>query len=206
MFTVTENTDRSLLSDAELRIAIGDDGSASDASITALGNRVSAAIVRACRVPAAGATPPTLRLETISETFRLKSSQESLILSRRPIVSVTSIVENDETLTANTDYESHAAAGMIKRLSDDTEICWPSGKIVVVAACGWETVPDDLKLAAVKLAAVFWSEGERVDPNLKAVSIPGVIDREYWVSPSDDPAMPREVLDLLAPYMNHWVG
>lgn len=201
IFSVTANTDRSLLTTAEARAAIGDES----ADVTALINRVSAAITRACRVPTAGATPPTLRLETVTAIYRFKCSHAFLIMPRRPIVSVTSIVENDVTLDTD-DYEIDGAAGMIKRLSDDSETSWPSGKITVVAACGWATVPDDLKLAAMKLCGVIHSEGERVDPNLKAIDIPGVESREYWVSPSSDTLMPQEVLDLLAPYMNHVVG
>jgi hypothetical protein len=95
---------------------------------------------------------------------------------------------------------------MLRRLTDDNETVWPGCKIVVTYSAGWQTVPDDLKLAAVKLAAVLWSEGERIDPNLKRESIPGVIDREYWVAPSGDTLIPQEVLDLLAPYMNHYIG
>jgi len=205
MFTVTTAaTNTTLLTAAEARAAIGG-VTATDTQITDLIARVSATIVRACRVPASGATPPTLRLETITETFRLKSRQESLVLSRRPGVAVSSVVEDGVTLDAD-EYEIDAAAGILYRLSDDDRTCWPGCKIVVVYSAGWETVPDDLKLAAVKLAGVLWSEGERVDPNLKSISIPGVVDREYWVAPSSDTLIPQEVLDLLGPYMNHVVG
>lgn len=205
LVVTTAATDRALLTAAEARAAIGDD--AADATkITALLNRVSSAITRTCRVPAGGAVPPTLRRETLTETFRLKSYQEHLVLSRRPIVSVTSIVEDDTTL-ASDDYEINAATGMLLRLDDSDEPSeWLAAKIVVVYVAGWETVPDDLKLAAVKLAALFWSEGERVDANLKSESIPGVIDQEFWVSPASDPLIPEEVKQLLVPYMNHWIG
>ena len=206
MFTVTTAaSDLNLLTEAELRAAVNRPTGDAD-KITTLGNRVSSAIVRACRVPASGATPATLRSEVLSETFRLKSSQDKLILSRKPVTAVATVVEDGTTLTVTTDYETDSAAGVLIRLSDDNEICWPGVKIVVAYTAGWGTVPDDLKLAAVKLAGVLWSEGDRIDPNLKAIDIPGVMSREYWVAPSDDTLMPREVLDLLAPYIHHRVA
>lgn len=206
MFAVTTPAqDRSLLTSEEARAAIGKPAASPDV-ITPLIARVSAAIVRACRVPADGVTPPTLRLETVSDTFRLKSHQGSLVLSRKPLVTMVSVVENDVTLTADTDYEAHKASGILKRLSGDAEVCWPCGKIVVSYTAGWETVPDDLKLAAMKLAGVLYSEGERVDPNLKRDVIPGVREVEYWVAPNTDTLVPQEVLDLLGPYMHHVIA
>jgi len=205
VFTVTTAaTDTALLTAAEARAAIGG-ATASETQITALIARVSAAIVRECKVASSGATPPTLRLETITETFRLKSRQDNLVLARRPVIAITSVVEDDVTLEAD-EYEIDTSPGILYRLSEDVRIRWADCKIVVVFSSGWETVPDDLKLAAVKLAGILWSEGERVDPNLKKESIPGVIDREYWVAPSGDTLIPQEVLDLLGPYMNHWIG
>lgn len=126
-----------------------------------------------------------------------------LVLSRRPIVSVVSVTENDTAL-ATDDYEIEVASGMLRRLSSGTETCWPCGKIVVVYTAGWATVPDDLKLAASRMAAHLWTEHD--DPYLKRESIPGVIDREWWVEASSGLAIPREVTELLGPYINHVVG
>lgn len=205
MFAVTtQAADLSLLTAAELRVAIGV-ASAQDQVIEQLGRRVASAIVAACRIVAAGAVPPTLRLEEVSDAFRLKSPVERVFLSRVPVVQLLSIVENDATLDV-ADYEVDVGAGIVTRLSSDNPTCWPCGKIVVAYRAGWETVPEDLKLAASKLAAVFWAEGSKADPGLKRESIPGVIDREWWVGPSDDPAIPQEIKDLLVPYTNHWIG
>lgn len=195
---VTAAADRSLLTQAEARAAIGD----ASADVTALIARTSAAIVRACMIAAAGVVPPTLRLETLSEQFRLKSGREQLALARFPIVSLDSVTEDGTALDLDYDCEFDAGSGLVYRLSSDTRICWPCGRIVFDYSAGWETVPDDLKLAASKLAAVFCSEGSKVDQGLKRESIPGVIDREWWVGPSGDPAIPVEVMDLLKPYVN----
>ena len=64
----TAATDRALLTTAELRDAVG--ASLNDPQLMTLGNRVAGAIARACGVAEAGTIPVTLRLETLTETFR----------------------------------------------------------------------------------------------------------------------------------------
>lgn len=205
MLTVTSPAaDPNLLSDVEMRAAVGVTGSGSDAALLILNGRVSRAIAAHCRVASAGIAVPTLRQETLTETFRTGMSREKLVLSRRPIVSVTSIVEDGETLTGS-DYEIDASSGTLTRLEDDEPACWSWSKIVVVYVAGWATVPDDIKLAASKLASEIYTVGTR-DPNLKKVEVVGVDSREYWVAPSSDPLVSQEVDALLAPYMNIWIG
>lgn len=205
MLTVTTPAaDRGLLSLAELRAATGVTGSGQDADLRTLGQRVAAAITRFCRVPAAGATTPTLRAETLSETFRLSGPVDEIVLARRPVVSIVSVTLAGETLDP-TAYESDAGAGLLYRLCGDARTCWPCGKIVVVYEAGFAVVPDDLRLAASKLATALWHEAGR-DPNLRSESIPGVLDRQFWVSPASDPLVSQEVQDLLAPHINHFVG
>ena len=205
MLTVTTPAgDPKLLSAEEMRAAVGVTGSGSDAALAILNGRISRAIAAHCKVTAAGIAVPTLRQETLTETFRTGMSREKLILSRRPIVSVTSIVEDGQTL-AGADYEIDSASGVLTRLENDEPACWSWQKVVAVYVAGWDTVPDDLKLAASKLASEIYTVGTR-DPNLKRVEVVGVEEREFWVSPSSDPLISAEVEDLLAPYMNVWLG
>lgn len=201
----TAATDIALLTEAELRQAIGSP-SASTPDVLALGRRVAAALTSHCNVRAVGAATPTLRLETLTEVFRLGCPIEELVLARRPIVEIVSVTE--DTLTVDSgDYEvSNAGAGFLRRLCSDYPAWWSACKITVVYRAGWQTVPDNLRSAAMKQAAAFWSEGAKVDQGLKRESIPGVIDREWWVGPSDDPAVAREVEDLLADYINPTIG
>jgi hypothetical protein len=200
----TAATDLTLLTMAELRKATGI-ASGSDDDLAAVGRRVAAAITSHCNVKTVGATPPTLRLETLTQTFRLQCPVESLILSRRPLIEIVSVTE-DAVAVESTDYEMRAGIGILDRLCSDYPAWWSASKIIVVYRAGWATVPDNLRNAAMKLAAVFWSEGIKVDLSLKRESIPGVIDREWWVGPTDDPAIPREVQDLLADYINPAIG
>jgi len=208
LFTVTTAaTDLALLSLAELRRATGAaDGQ--EADLVTLGARVAAVIARACKIAADGATAPTLRLETVADTFELDYSRPDLILSRRPIISVVSVVENGVTLTAD-DYRADAGAGLLRRRLDGRSWSWPPCfEIVVSYAAGWATVPEDLKLAAAKTATMIWAESgpSPRDPNLKRVRTEGIDEVEYWVPPASDSLLSAEILDLLRPYTNETIG
>ena len=198
-FTVTTPaSELSLLTVEELRAAVGVNDSSQDAALTALGLRLSASIAKQCGVASDGVHPATLLSETCSEVFRPTRHRQDLILARRPVGEITSVSENGTVLDA-ADYEIRRGSGILTRLSGDSLSCFPCGKIAVVYEAGFETAPDDLKLAASKLASALYSETAR-DPNLKRIDIPDVEEREYWVGPSDDPLLSAEISDLLAPY------
>jgi hypothetical protein len=203
-FTVTTPaTDRSLLTLAELRAAAGISDSSKDAELTTLGNRIAASIASACLVARSGAVPPTLRLETITETFRVRSCGGPLMLSRSPVVSIASITEGLSALSAS-DYDNDN--GRLTRLSSDVVSSWASGLVTVVYDAGWSTVPDDLKLAAVKFVQAETQQDGR-DPMLKSKTIEGVSSYEWWVDPTKDSVVPGDVMDILrrGNYLRIWV-
>lgn len=201
---VTENTDRLLLTRAEIGAVVPETDTA---KLDALNARISALIVKACRVAAAGATPPTLRLEAVADTYRLKSSQEALVLSRMPIVSFASVVEAGTTLTEGTDFECDKSAGLLYRLSANDRSCWSSGLIVVSYSAGWQSVPHDLRELACKLATMIGSESGR-DASLGGMEIPGVISETNRFGRPDDPLIPAEILEGLqrGGYVNRMIG
>jgi len=204
-FSVTTAAgDLSLLSIAELRAAAGVSDASRDAELATLGKRISASIARQCGVASDGVNTPTLLRETCTEIFRQRKERGAIILSRRPVTSITSVTFEDDPAEAADNYEVDAGTGIMTRLSDGSPTCWPLGKITVVYVAGYSTAPDDLKLAASKLATATFAETAR-DPNLKREDIPGVIEREYWVAPSDDPLLSAEISDLLSPYVQRWI-
>lgn len=201
MLTVTTAaSDRTLLTTAELRAAIGITDASQDTTLATIGARVASTIARLCRVAEAAPSPVTLRSEVLTEVFRLNTGADELILARRPVTSITSIVADDVTLEA-TEYEVEAGSGLLFYLCDDYRTMWTANKITVVYTAGWATVPDDLKLAAAKLVGDIYHAGTR-DPNLKRHQIDGVGEREFWVSPASDPLASEEVMQLLIPYTN----
>lgn len=195
MLTIpSPNTDRTLLTLAELRAAAGVSDGSKDAILTPLGNYIAALITKACKVAKAGEIPPTLRLETVTETFRLKSQQASLVLARRPVVEITSATLSD----ASVEYELDAAAGVIRYISGDVVSDWGIGPVEITYSAGWEVVPDDLKYAAMKFVQGELSVASR-DPTLKRLKIEGVSEREWWVpdNPVNDSVVPPDVMDIL---------
>lgn len=201
MLTIASpNTDRSLLTLAELRAAAGVSDNSKDAALVPLGNYVSATITKACKVAYAGAVPPTLRLETVTETIRYRpraGKADGLVLSRRPVVEVLSVTENGNDVAAS-GYELDAAASILYRMSGACPIRWYCfGNVVVEYSAGYEIVPDDLKYAAIKFVQAELVTGSR-DPNLKRLRIEGVSEREWWVSDKQVTSiLPGEVMDIL---------
>lgn len=216
-------SDRTLLTIAELRDIAGVDGPSRDSSLRRLGNYIAAAIVSACRVTTDGAIPPTLRLESVRDTFRsrltatisagasgrhmYRGDAHTLELSRRPVIDIASVIENDVLLDPTTDYLVSKAGGLLTRLVADVETCWRAGKIVVEYSAGWSTVPDDLKFAATKFVQLMSQQAGR-DPLLRRESVPGVLDQEWWVEPTREIGVPPEVFDLLerGGFVNQWHG
>lgn len=193
VLTITyPNTDRSLLTLAELRAAAGSN-SITDAALLLLGNYVSAAITKACKVATAQYIPPTLREEGVLETFRLKCRQGYLSLARKPIVEINSVIENDAVV----DLSLIEVDGvLIYKLSGNCRTCWAGGKIEIDYTAGYEIVPDDLKYAAVRFVQGELTNAGR-DPLLKSKTIEGVSSYEWWVDPDKDTVVPPEVMRLL---------
>lgn len=215
LVVTTPAPDLNLLTLAEIRLAVGVP-TGSDAELTALGLRISAAITAACNVARGGAVPPTLRLETLTETLRFRGGYgcapwasntcgpQEITLSRRPVTEIQSAVDGTATLSAS-DYDLDGSSAVLKRLQSDCLSSWCGPKVTIVYKAGWAVVPDDLKLAASKLAATVWTETAR-DPNLKRIKVEGVGEREYFYGSVNDPAIPAEVMELLEPYRNIWIA
>lgn len=199
----TPATDYSLLTLAELRSAVGVTGTSKDTELRTLGNRVAALMAKACNIPSSGAYPPTLRLETLTETFRSSGYLNAIMLSRSPVVSIISLTEID-TVLGTTDYDN--SAGFIQRLSSGIPTIWASGVTTVVYQAGWATVPHDLRELASKLALLLWSEKGK-DPSLGSVDIPGVISETYRYGRPDDPLIPAEIMEGLqrGNYVKIWI-
>lgn len=208
MLTISSpNTDRTLLTIAELRSAAKVTNDSRDTELQILGGYVAAAITKACRVRTAGAIPPTLRLEGVSETVhsdqryltrlsrRFEDGPAPIVLSRIPVVDLSAVTENG-ILLESSDYEFEPSSGFLFRLSSVCRIEWCRGKVVSDYTAGYAVVPDDLKYAAIKFVKLELQRDGR-DLLQKRETIPGVIDREWWVEPGREVGVPPEIMDLL---------
>lgn len=201
-FTVTTPaTELSLLTIAELRAAAGVVDGGRDADLMGIGRGASTALARRCCIVDDGINPPSLLRETCTEVFRW-SGCGPIHLARRPVTEVVSVTVDGVAVDAD-DYEIVGGRNLWRLTADETTD-WSSGKIVVIYVAGYASAPYDLKQAATKLVTALNAEASR-DPNLKRETIPGVIEKEYWVAPSDDPYLSREIDDLIAPYAEMWV-
>lgn len=152
----------------------------------------------------------TFMRETVTESFRpvglaMRSSVRAdpdLPLARYPIGTVSSVVEDDVTLTVDVDYEVDPDRGIIRRLCTGVPVCWSFLSLVVTYSGGYaaSAIPDDLKDAALRLVAARWSARGR-DPYLRSYSVPGVVEASFWVGTlGDGGALPPEVAALCDPF------
>lgn len=203
---VTPATDRALLTIDDLREAADVSDKSQDSELRKLGLRVAARITRACRIRAGGATPPTLRQETVLETFRSRGGHlhfdtrgpHRLRLARRPIVSISTLAY-DGVSQDITRLLVDQSAGFIE-YSSGCGAFW-GNEIAVQYVAGWQIVPDDLKLAAITLAQQYLAAAEQT-PGLRSMTIPGVVERQWWIGHPGDPDVPQSIMDMLTAYRN----
>jgi len=123
--------------------------------------------------------------ETIVDTFWVDECDAILQLTRWPIVSVTSVVEDDVTLTAS-DYEIIADSGWLRRIDSDgvLQIWMPSAKVIVTYDAGWVLLTNEshaLERIVIDEIKRNWFARER-DPMLRSIEVPGVLSKSFWVN------------------------
>ncbi|MER8754084.1 hypothetical protein NKH69_00170 [Mesorhizobium sp. M0976] len=208
----TPASDRSLLTQAERREAIGVTDSSQDTRLAALDLRLGTAIMAECHVAIGAGAEPTLLQETLTETFR-RVDAAVLVLARRHNVEVISLVEDGITLTGDVGFTADPESGLVTRLCSDYPRRWCATKVVVVYKAGFAVVPGDLKMAAMDFMRLAWAEKNR-DPSLKSevVDIPDVrrVERGYWVGSvpgqSSEGAVPDIVAGQLTRFRNMMVA
>lgn len=201
--------DLSLLTIAQLRFAAGlAAGDASrDTELQDLGKRISAEIASACQVRSDGVHVPTLRSETVRETFRQRGDDDMLFLARRFVSDLSSVGDSGTTLVeADTDLD--AEAGLLARISGTRPLAWTQGDTIVEYTAGFTDVPADLAGAAMDLARLRLSADAR-DPLMKGetVEIPDVrtVRQDFWVGAApgvSSGALPADILAKLFRYIN----
>ncbi|MGE0701408.1 MAG: phage head-tail connector protein [Hyphomicrobiaceae bacterium] len=181
-------TEYDLITVATARAALGIVDQADDATLQGFVSRASGVIASYCN--------RVFAVETVTETFRLDRLQEDLLLSRYPVIAVTSIVENGNALTVNTDYEVDAAKGIITRLYNDRAAWWPMCKVTIVYSAGYETKPGNLQQACVELVKSYYLSADR-DPMVRSEATEAIGSTSYYSE-----TLPPNVLGLLGQFRN----
>jgi hypothetical protein len=193
MLTVsTPATNTKLIDVAIVRAVLEIDGNGEDEALQGYIGRASDVIARHCK--------RAFGLETVSEQFRLDQCQLELILTRFPVVEITSIVE-DATTLAGTDYEADKATGMVKRLHGDRPCYWSPGKITVVYSAGYELpagAPEALQQACLQLVKSFYLGADR-DPLIRSESVTPMSSASYF---GGSEYLPPDVIGLLGQFRN----
>lgn len=200
-----------LLTLDQMRSAVGVTDSSLDAPLAKLEARIAAAIMSECNIATGAGGEPTLKQETLTQTFRFVDA-EQIVLARRHGVTITSVVEDSVALSA-TDYVVDPEGGMITRLCSDMPTRWCALKVVIVYKAGFTTIPGDLKQAAMDFLSAAYRESSR-DPFVKSeeIDIPDVerTKRDYWVGSipgqSNEGAVPDIVAGQLKRFRNLAIG
>jgi hypothetical protein len=141
------------------------------------------------------------------------SVPDPLMPRRYPIVTIDSVVEDEGTTLAPTDYEYDAERGRLWRLSGGTsdtgEAClgtrvhWFAAKVVVTYSGGYDvprSQPYQLEQACL---AMLKNRNDSLtrDRMQRSQIIPGVLQEEWW-NPAmpGQPGMPPEIAEILAPF------
>lgn len=172
-----------------------------DVGITLDADWVSA-VIDECSQLIASHLNRVLAQEVFRETLRHTVGEDCIVLSRYPVVSISSIVDNGTTLTTD-DYEVDKTIGVIWRLSGDSVINWPKGKVVINFTSGYvlpgetgRNLPFDIERACKELVkARLYAKGR--DPALKSLVLPNVEETEYWINKG---SLPPEIAGMVDPY------
>lgn len=184
---VTEATNLALIDIAVVRTVLGIDGTGEDDALNSYISRASDVIARHCK--------RAFALETVEETFRPDQCLRELVLARYPVVEVTSIVENGDTLSAS-DYEVNKASGCITRLHGDRPCHWSTWKTVATYSAGYvlpAETPQALQQACLQLVKSFYLGADR-DPLIRSESVTPMSSASYF---GGSEYLPPDVLGLL---------
>ncbi|WP_096704232.1 hypothetical protein [Magnetospirillum sp. 15-1] len=206
MLTIlTPATNTRLTTVAAIKAEMGITSGADDAWFQDAIERASAAVRSWCNC--------IFTQETISQVIRLQHPEDSLMLTRVPVVSVDIIAVNGKELGAG-DYEHDAATGLIYRLdAAGDHIRWPTGKVVVEYSAGFilpgdpgRTLPHDVERATLLLMKADYF-GRQRDPLVKSENVSDALSTSYWVGGfRDGGTLPPEVEGLLSPYRHPAIG
>lgn len=110
---------------------------------------------------------------------------EPLKLARWPVISITSITD-DEGALLSAGYELDPARGLLWRRRGDLRSSWWSKRVTVDYRGGYEpgTVPAPLERVCLDLIRRNW-HGRGRDPALRSETVPGIIEQTWTASGSE---------------------
>lgn len=142
-------------------------------------------------------------VETVSERFLAGHhycKNGPLQLRRFPLITVSSVTEDDELLVVEDDYVVDSSNGQLTRMSSDFTSRWSGLETTAVYSSGYATTPADLEDAVIRMVTQRYTSKGR-DATVKQESIPGVIEKTYWVATGAEAGnITPDVQDILEKY------
>jgi hypothetical protein len=146
--------------------------------------------------------------ETVSERFlpgpydrMMCGGISPLQLTRWPLITVSSVVEDEEPLAVTDDYLADPINGQLTRVDESGfPRTWRNVTITAAYSGGYATIPADLEDAVIRMVTQRYSAKGR-DATLKSEEIPGVRSAQYWIATGEEAgAITPDVADLLDRY------
>lgn len=210
MFNVTTAAEvRDLTTLERVKAVLGISGTGEDTYLDILIPQVSAFVCDYLQVAEAEDGSKTLARETLVETFMLREARPLLQLARAPVVSITSIYEDDGDIALTSDdYQATKASGFLRRMAIGSPGLWCARKVVVTYEAGWvlpdnpgRNLPEPIEAAVFDLVKNARAIRSR-SADVKVVDIPDVERIEYFANIMNiDGGMPAETAAKLAPYI-----
>jgi hypothetical protein len=146
-------------------------------------------------------------VETVSEQFLpghryhvWGQHHARLQLARFPLITVTSVTEDEDLLTVIPTISSIASNGQLTRMNSGLPSRWLELGITVVYSSGYATTPADLEDAVIRMVTQRYSAKGR-DASLRQENIPGVREATYWIATGEEAGnMTPDVADILDHY------
>lgn len=168
---ITPSSEQSLISLSDLKLQLGVTDRSEDDKLLVYSKQATAAVERYCN--------RRLLAETVEETFRLSvEKSRPLILSRSPVSSVTTVIEDGSELT-DADFELDGCC--LYRLTSDSRSSWSATKIVAryVAGYSLSEMPGEYQRAVV-LTVNQYKIGSTRDPQVRSESTDGLGSTSYF--------------------------
>lgn len=182
---------------------LGITGTTDDTQLGRYITAASAAAAQYCnRVFVVETVKDVIDLQRDPYPWQLAGGVNALQASRWPIVSLTTVVELDDALVADTDFRADLARGTLYRLSasDGSVVPWPPRPITLTYQAGYDPIPVDIQDAVTRMIRSRWFARGR-DPMIRQVSVPGVVEKQFWVPTGADAGnMTSDVTDILDNY------
>lgn len=104
---------------------------------------------------------------TVVDTLSPRCMQRSLELSKRPVLSMTSVTENGSTLTTGTSYTTDLRWGRVfRQYGQYIDGYWWAGRRNVVATyvAGYQVIPPPVRFATLQIVEHLWSNQRTGSP------------------------------------------